>query len=147
MLELGLVSITIFVNSWDKSTNVWIWRPEKISFERREVSQELWRPNTTLFVVTLSINLIMFNFWAPITHSFHYHLQVQTNSKKNCTKKPMQFLASMGKTGLSHDIFFKFSLRPFEVIEVEWPRLVKFWGRNLESVTLFFKVWLLTSKR
>ena len=36
----------------------------------------------------------------------HYHLQVQANQKKNCTKKPMLFLASMGKTGLSHDIFF-----------------------------------------
>ena len=39
--------------------------------------------------------------------------------KKNCTKKPMVFLVSMGKTGLSHDIFFEFSVRPFEVVEVE----------------------------
>jgi hypothetical protein len=31
----------------------------------------------------------------------------------------MLFLTSMGETGLSHDIFFKFSLRPFEVVEVE----------------------------
>jgi hypothetical protein len=29
------------------------------------------------------------------------------------------FLASMGETELSHDIFFKFSLGPFEVVEVE----------------------------
>ena len=40
--------------------------------------------------------------------------------KKNCTKKTTLFLASMGETGLSHDIFFfEFSLRPFEVAEVE----------------------------
>ena len=36
----------------------------------------------------------------------HYHLQVQPNLKKKCTKKPTLFLVSMGKTGLSHDIFF-----------------------------------------
>ena len=31
----------------------------------------------------------------------------------------MIYFASMGKTGLTHDIFFKFSLRPFEVVEAE----------------------------
>ena len=39
--------------------------------------------------------------------------------KKNGTKKPMLFLISMGKMGLSHDIFFKFSVRSFEVVEVK----------------------------
>ena len=37
----------------------------------------------------------------------------------------MLFLASMGKTGLTHDIFFEFSLGPFEVFEAEGGRLVK----------------------
>ena len=37
----------------------------------------------------------------------------------------MLFLASMGETELFHDIFFKFSLGPFEVVEVEGGRLVK----------------------
>ena len=37
----------------------------------------------------------------------------------------MLFLASMGETGLTHDIFLKFSLRPFEVIEAEGGCLVK----------------------
>ena len=37
----------------------------------------------------------------------------------------MLFLASMGETGLTHDIFFEFSLRPFEVVEAEGGRLVK----------------------
>ena len=49
----------------------------------------------------------------------HYHLEVQANPKKNATKKTMLFLASMGETGLSHDIFFKFSLGPFEDVEVK----------------------------
>ena len=49
----------------------------------------------------------------------HYHLEVQANPKKIVQKKPMLFLASMGKTGLSHDVFFKFSVWPFEVIEFE----------------------------
>ena len=40
-------------------------------------------------------------------------------TQKNGTKKPMLFLISMGKMGLSHDIFFKFSVGPFEVVEVE----------------------------
>ena len=37
----------------------------------------------------------------------------------------MVFLASMGETGLPHDIFFKISLWPFEVVEAEGGRLVK----------------------
>ena len=37
----------------------------------------------------------------------------------------MLFLASMGKTGLTHEIFFEFSLGPFEVVEAEGGRLVK----------------------
>ena len=44
----------------------------------------------------------------------HYHLEGQGNQKKM-----MLFLASMGKTGLTHEIFFEFSLRPFEVVEFE----------------------------
>ena len=54
----------------------------------------------------------------------HYHLKVQANPK-NMQKNPMLFFASMGETGLSHDIFFKFSLGPFEVAEAEGGRLVK----------------------
>jgi hypothetical protein len=37
----------------------------------------------------------------------------------------MLFLASMGETGLNHDIFFEFSLGPLEVVEAEGGRLVK----------------------
>ena len=37
----------------------------------------------------------------------------------------MLFLASMGETGLCHDIFFQFSVGPFEVVEAEGGRLVK----------------------
>ena len=37
----------------------------------------------------------------------------------------MLYLASMGETGLIHDIFFQFSLRPFEVVEAKGGRLVK----------------------
>ena len=37
----------------------------------------------------------------------------------------MLFLASMGETGLTHDIFCEFSLRPFEVVEAEGGHLVK----------------------
>ena len=64
--------------------------------------------------------------------------------KKNCTKKPMLFLASMGKTGLCHDIVFIFSLRPFQV---ECQSASKFWGCDLEIWQTFLKVWLHTSKR
>ena len=32
-------------------------------------------------------------------------------------KKGMLFFASMGETGLCHDIFFEFSLRPFEAVQ------------------------------
>ena len=37
----------------------------------------------------------------------------------------MLFLASMGETGLTHDIFLYFSLRPFEVVAAKGGRLVK----------------------
>ena len=37
----------------------------------------------------------------------------------------MLFLASMGETGLTHDIFFQFSHGPFEVVESQGGRLVK----------------------
>jgi hypothetical protein len=37
----------------------------------------------------------------------------------------MLFLAPLGKTGLTHDIFFKLSLGLFEVVEAEGGRLVK----------------------
>ena len=60
-----------------------------------------------------------------VLHSVHYHLQVQANPPKNYTKKKMLFLASMGETGLIHDIFFEFSPGPFEVVEAEGGRLVK----------------------
>ena len=37
----------------------------------------------------------------------------------------MLFSVYMGKMGLTHDIFFEFSLRPFELVEAEGGRLVK----------------------
>ena len=37
----------------------------------------------------------------------------------------MLFLVSMGKTGLTHEFFFEFSVGPFEVVEAEGGRLVK----------------------
>ena len=43
----------------------------------------------------------------------------------------MLFLASMGETGLTHDIFFEFSLRPFEVVEAEGGTMT--WKAKLES--------------
>ena len=43
----------------------------------------------------------------------HYYLEVQANPK-NCTKKPMLFLASMGETGLTHDIFFLILILAFQ---------------------------------
>ena len=64
-------------------------------------------------------------FTTSFPNILHYHLQVQANPKKYGTKKPMLFLASMGKTGLTHEIFFEFSLGPFEVVEAEGGRLVK----------------------
>ena len=54
-----------------------------------------------------------------ISKQLHYHLEVQANPKK-------LFLASMVEMGLSQDINFKFSLRPFEVIEVEWQLMLNF---------------------
>ena len=69
----------------------------------------------------------------------HYHLQVQANPKK-LYKKTMLFLASMGETGLTHDIFFEFSLRPFEVVEAEGGRLVKEADFEAEKIFLLKKI-------
>ena len=68
-------------------------------------------------------------------------------TQKKCHKKTKLFLASVGETGFSHDIFFKFSLWPFEVVEVKWKSNVEFRGCDLESLQSFLKLWLLTSKR
>ena len=46
-------------------------------------------------------------------------------TQKKLSKKTDAILASMGGMGLTHDIFFEFSLRPFEVVEAEGGRLVK----------------------
>ena len=43
--------------------------------------------------------------------STKHHLENLTNPKQNCKK--------MGETELSHDHFFKFPLRPFEVVEIK----------------------------
>ena len=45
----------------------------------------------------------------------------------------MLFLASMGETGLTHEIFFEFSLRPIEVVEAEGGHLVKEAGFEAEK--------------
>ena len=48
----------------------------------------------------------------PIQCTKHYHLEVRDNPKKIVQKNTILFLASMGETGLSHEIFFKFSFWP-----------------------------------
>ena len=68
--------------------------------------------------------LYFYKIVSLLIHIKHYHLQVQANPKKIVQKKPMLFLASMGETGLTQDIF-EFSLGPFEVVEAEGGRLVK----------------------
>ena len=78
---------------------------------------------TTWYVVMvtklLGYLINVFSMQCSFQHDLkHYHLEVQANPK-NGTKKPILFLASMGETGLSYDIFFKFSVRAFEVVEVE----------------------------
>ena len=40
-----------------------------------------------------------------IQHATHYHLEIQANPQK-MAQKDDAILASMGETGLSHDIFF-----------------------------------------
>ena len=60
--------------------------------------------------------------FTTVQHTITYKSRL---TQKKLYNKPMLFLASMGETGLSHDIFFKFSLWPFEVIEAEGGRLVK----------------------
>ena len=47
----------------------------------------------------------------------------------------MLFLASMEKTGLTHDIFLKFSVGPFEVVEAQGGHLVK--EANFEAENFF----------
>ena len=68
-------------------------------------------------------------FWVKVDNTLH---KSRLTPKKWHKKKTLLLLASMGKTGLSHDIFFKFSVGPFKVIEVEWPQMVKFWSCDLE---------------
>ena len=52
----------------------------------------------------------------------------------------MLFLASMGETELTHDIFFEFSLRPFKVVEAEGGCLVKEADFEAEKFFLLKKI-------
>ena len=52
----------------------------------------------------------------------------------------MRFLTSMGETGLTPDIFFEISLRPFEVVEAEGGRLVKEADFEAEKKILLKKI-------
>ena len=45
-------------------------------------------------------------------------LEPQANPKK-IGQKNYFYIASMGETGLSHDIFYDFKLRPLVVVEIE----------------------------
>ena len=67
----------------------------------------------------------------------HYHLEVHANPKK-----------MLQKNRLSLGIFFKFSLGPFEVVEVEWWSMLNFeaatskfcncsWNKPFQSSDLF----------
>ena len=49
----------------------------------------------------------------------HIHLEPWANHKQNYTKTRSCFLGPLRESGLSHDIFLKFSLRTLEVIEVK----------------------------
>ena len=55
-------------------------------------------------------------------------------------QKTMLFLASMGETGLSLYILLKFSLGPFEVVEVKGGRLVKEADFEAENFFLLKKI-------
>ena len=48
----------------------------------------------------------------------HYYLEVKANPKINGTKNDAIF-SIYGKTELSHDFFFEFSIGPFEVVDVK----------------------------
>jgi hypothetical protein len=93
--------------------------------------------------VKLLISATTMRFQMLANYVFHkiyvYHLEVQANPKKNGTKKPMLFLASMVETGLSHDFFFKFSLWPFEVVEVEWRSMLNFEAATSKFCNHFWK--------
>ena len=56
----------------------------------------------------------LLRFQGPAS-SLHYNLEVQAKPKKKAKKRPMLFVAFMVDTGLSHDIYFRFSIGPFEV--------------------------------
>ena len=65
----------------------------------------------------------------------HYHLEVQANPPKNAQKKRCYF-SIYGKNGIiPWHFFFKFSLRPFEVVEFEWWSML-----NFEAVTSKFGI-------
>ena len=113
---------------------------------RKVIFTQLGWMNSHLVVL---LQLCNSNFWVmahgvsssilSVLISKHYHLEVQKTKKKNGTKNPMISLASMGKTGLSNDIFLKFSLRPFEVIEVEWWLMLNYEAETSKFCNCFLK--------
>ena len=49
--------------------------------------------------------LLRWSTYPLVFDCWHYHLQLPADPKRIAQKPPMLFLASMGKTELSHDIF------------------------------------------
>ena len=74
---------------------------------------------------------------------WHIFLEIEPNTitykssltPKKLYKKTNAIFSIYEKTGLSHDIFFEFSLRPFEVVEAKGGRLVK--EANFEAEIFF----------
>ena len=59
-----------------------------------------------------------FAFFGPYWHFYCYQIY------KTIVQKNRAIFSIYGRNGLTHDIFFEFSLRPFEVVEAEGGRLV-----------------------
>ena len=75
----------------------------------------------------------LFQEFTSCLHTITYKSRL---TQKKLYKKTNAIFRCMGKTGLSHYIFSEFSLRPFEVVEVEWKSASKFWGCDLEILKI-----------
>ena len=97
-----------------KSQSVWCWRLISLVID---VTGGMCLIGERYFCKVDTVWWLLVSFWTVFWNR-HYHLQVKANPKK-LYKTRMLFSTSMGETGSCHDIFFKFSLRPFEVVEIK----------------------------
>ena len=111
------VHVSDKANSFNLINEFWINSKlsNKVTCPIQNICLRLWRASAHGMQHVYTTFKISSNHASKPHQTYYTITQKSRLTQKKWKKKPMLCLASMEETGLSHDIFFKFSLGPFEV--------------------------------